>query len=154
MPGSLIVSYSRSGGCQQLADWASSWLSCPHERITALKPYSGILGFVRGGYGALSGSEPPIAPLAHNSADFDEVILIFPIWAGSFPPPIASYLTQKAAAIKCARVVTLSGSGEGAKALDKLSGQYGLRITNGLHLRASHLANDAQATLRAFILGS
>ena len=153
MPGSLIVSYSRSGGCQQLADWASQCLSCPHERIETLKPYSGVLGFIRGGYGALSGSEPPIAPLAHNPADFDEVLLIFPVWAGSFPPPVASYLTQKAAAIKHARVVTLSGSGEGAKALDKLTAQYGLRITSGLHLRAAQLA-DAQATLQAFILGS
>ncbi len=83
--------------------------------------------FMLGGKAAVMGEKPPLKPYVFDAGAYDSVVLCYPVWAASPAPPIKTFVTENAEALKNLRVYAAAcQSGSGAeKSFEKLSGFMG-----------------------------
>ena len=131
----LIVFYYLEGNTAFAAEKLAALLGAETLRLEPEKAYpvSGMKKFLRGGRSAVMGETPALKPYAFRGEDWDRIILGFPVWAGTFAPPIRTFvrdhgkeLTDKSAAAFACQ----SGSG-GEKALKKLAALLGRESFDG-----------------------
>ena len=123
MDKKLMVYYSFEGNM----DWAAKTLQSydPEivlERLVPEKepPKKGLAKFFHGGKSALTGELPPLDPMRNVPADFDTLIIGFPVWAGTFPPAVGSFLKQYQFSGKNVYLIGSSAGGGAAKAFKNL----------------------------------
>lgn len=123
-----IVFYSMSGNTEFISNIIKKKLKADTIQIepSKLYPDSGLKKFFWGGRSAMMGEAPELVPYDFNLANYDRIIIGTPVWAGTFVPPIRTFLQEndisgkKVAAYACY-------SGRGAeKALDKLKKFIGI----------------------------
>lgn len=98
MTNTIILYYSYEGSTKEIADHLSHVLSADIEAIQPMeekKGKKGIAKFFWGGAQVIMGHQPPIASLKHNIDDYDQILLGFPVWAGTYAPPIKSLFTTQ-----------------------------------------------------------
>lgn len=91
---SLVVYYSRTGNTRKIAEELANALGCDIEEIIDTKNRSGILGFLRSGRDARNRSLTIIKDPVNNPADFDQLVIGTPIWAGHLSTPVRTYMSQ------------------------------------------------------------
>jgi len=91
---SLVLYYSRTGNTRRVAKKIASLLGAEEEEIKDVKKRSGFLGYVGAGIDALFSKPTQIAPLAHNVADFDLIVIGTPVWAGRMTPAVRTFLQR------------------------------------------------------------
>ena len=85
-------------------------------------PDKGFKKFIWGGKSAVMKETPALEPYDFNPDCFDAVILACPVWAGTFAPPIRTFLQQYVDRIATKRLgAVLCCSGGQGRALEKLS---------------------------------
>ncbi len=92
MKNPQIYYYTRTGRSEKLAKKLAAEHSCPLHKITDKENWDGIMGFLRGGAKASKKEYLPITytpPTLDNDSD---IILVFPVWAGGFPPAVNTFL--------------------------------------------------------------
>ncbi len=90
----LVVYYSRTGTTRQVATAIAHILGADVEALTEAgdRHQRGLLGFLRGCRDALKKRSSDLAITKFNPTYYDVVILGTPVWTGSLPPAMRSYL--------------------------------------------------------------
>ena len=119
----LIVYYSRTGNTDKIARMLQEKLNCDIERITDNGKYKGTLGFIKGGFNAVSGRGTTINQCSKNPEEYDLIIIGTPIWAGTIAVPVNTYIMQNKENFKrklaCFTTCKSSGYEETIKELSK-----------------------------------
>ena len=123
----LIAYYSLEGNTDSAARRIAEALGADLLRINPVKAYptGGFRKFFWGGKSAVMSESPALEPYELRLADYDRVILGFPVWAGNMAPPIRSFVKQNdLSGVRVAAFACESGAG-GEKALGKLKACLG-----------------------------
>ena len=103
----LIYYFTRTGRSKQIAETLAQKLGIAALPITDGKNWSGILGYLRAGFAALRGKSLPAVYKAPTETE--PVLLVFPIWAGGFPPAVRTFV-QEVGRTQITALVTSLGS--------------------------------------------
>ena len=90
----LVVYYSQTGNTEKVAQVIAQSLNADVEAILPVVPYDGDFGqtIERGKKELEEGNFPEIGPLALNPQDYDVIFLGYPVWFGTYAPPVETYL--------------------------------------------------------------
>ncbi|MBR5906866.1 MAG: NAD(P)H-dependent oxidoreductase [Bacteroidales bacterium] len=96
VPKMLIVYYSQTSNTKVVADEIQHLLGADVEVVIPVNPYSGTYQetIERSAKEREEGILPEIEPLKANLADYDVIFLGYPIWFGTYAPPIATLLSK------------------------------------------------------------
>ncbi|WDV46935.1 hypothetical protein PV797_04355 [Clostridiaceae bacterium M8S5] len=86
----LVVYFTRTGYSKMLAENIAGKINADTEQIKDDKNWSGILGYLKGGLYGFSKKMTQIV-YSKRPENYDLVIIVAPIWAGSVPPAINTY---------------------------------------------------------------
>ena len=91
-----IAAYSASGHTRDAAERLAKALgeAASYEEIRPTEPPSGFFGYMRMGWGALSGASWPIETPRPHREGCALLVIGTPIWAGRLPPPVREYLLK------------------------------------------------------------
>ena len=126
----LIVYYSLEGNTAYAAgNIAESISSAGGQadtlRLVPVKAYAdkGFAKFFWGGKSAVMAEKPALEPYDADIRSYDRIIFGFPVWASCFAPPLRTFITENADALKEKDIAAFAcQAGNGAeKALGKLS---------------------------------
>ncbi len=109
----LIVYYSLSGNTEWAVKQIEELLPAKSFRLQPDKEpkKTGFSRYLTGGSSALRGASVELAAVPEDLESYDTVILAGPIWAGTFPPAIFSFLEKCPLKNKRVAVVATSMSG-------------------------------------------
>ena len=119
----LIVYYSPEGNTEYAASQIAETLGADTLRIEPTKAYpdSGFAKFFWGGKSAVMSETPALLPYTFDAADYDRIVIGFPVWAGNITPPIRTFVKENDLRGKAiAAFACQSGSGA-EKAFRKLA---------------------------------
>ena len=127
MAKTLIVYYSMSGNTEWAAERIAGCIGADLLRLKPRKAYpsKGFRKFLWGGKSAVMAEAPALEPYSFDSAAYERIIFGFPVWAGTFAPPLRSFVKEAFAGaspedLRFAAFACQSGSGA-EKAFAKLS---------------------------------
>lgn len=126
----LIVYYSMGGNTEAAAAVVAKRLGADALRLEPQKAYpsSGLRKFLWGGKSAVMAETPKLKPYVLNGG-YDRIIFGSPVWAGTFAPPLRTFIKENALALEgrtFAAFMCQGGSG-GEKALRKLEECLGVK---------------------------
>ncbi len=120
----LIVYYSMGGNTEYAAGKIAEKLGADLLRLEPEKKYpdSGFAKFFWGGKSAVMAETPALQPYTFQADLYDQVIIGFPVWAGTFAPPIRTFVKENGEALRGKPVAAFAcQGGSGAeKAFGKL----------------------------------
>ncbi|MBQ9555737.1 MAG: NAD(P)H-dependent oxidoreductase [Muribaculaceae bacterium] len=95
-PKTLVLYYSQTSNTKAVAQEIAKHLNADIEEITLVEPYDTAFQATidRCKADREKGILPEIKPLKSNVADYDAVFIGYPIWFGTYAPPIASLLEK------------------------------------------------------------
>ena len=112
------------GNTEYAAEKAAELLGADLLRIEPEKAYpdKGFKKFFWGGKSAVMGDKPTLVPYEFDAGKYDRIIFATPVWAGTFTPPIRTFITENAEALKGKRfaLITCYSGGGAEKAAEKL----------------------------------
>lgn len=118
----VVVYYSLSGNTQKAAEMIAKKLGADIEVLKLTKEYqmNGHGIFLKGGMQAIFEMRPELQALSKDLAQYDEIILGTPIWAGKCAPAINTFIKDKIIKEKITAVFTSSGGGDNDKCINNL----------------------------------
>ena len=92
----LVAYYSQTGNTEKVALQIATSLNADVESILPLNPYDGDFGqtIERGRKELEEGNFPEIGPLTFNPQEYDVIFLGYPVWFGTYAPPVETYLNS------------------------------------------------------------
>jgi len=95
-PQTLVLYYSQTGNTKIVAQEIATKLGADIEEIVAVEPYDGdFQATIERGKAELDrGVLPEIQPLKAVVANYDVVFIGYPVWFGTFAPPISTLLHE------------------------------------------------------------
>lgn len=127
-----IVYYSMSGNTQYVAETILHRLEKTDMvdlvRVEPQKAYpsEGAKKFIWGGKSAVMGEKPKLLPYAFEADKYERIIIGTPVWAGTFAPPIRSFLHANKHLKNKEVSIFACCSGDGEKAIDKMKKYLGV----------------------------
>ena len=93
-PKVLVLYYSQTGNTKVVADEIATRLGADIEAIEAAVPYDGTYQetIARCLQEREAGTVPECKPVAADIAAYDYIFLGYPVWFGTFAPPVAGWL--------------------------------------------------------------
>nr|WP_297766291.1 flavodoxin domain-containing protein [uncultured Butyrivibrio sp.] len=126
----LIVYFSLEGNTELIADELSKTLSADKLRLVPKKTLhtSGFGKFFWNGKSAVMAEKPELEPYNVDLSAYDQIIFGFPVWAGTFTPPLRTFISENKEKLKNKGFATFAcQSGAGAeKAFAKLQDCLGI----------------------------
>ncbi len=118
MNTTLAIYYTFEGTSAFAALTAAEVCGAETERLVVDKepPKTGPGKFLVGGRSALFKEDPGLHPLEKQPDEYENIILSFPVWAGTYPPAVGAFLKQPGLKDKNVYMIVCSGSGNGDKA--------------------------------------
>ena len=150
MEKALLVYYTLEGNTGYVASVLDQYEGIDVEQLKPQKepPKNGVGKFLLGGMKALLRSDPELMPVNADVNSYQNIILAFPIWAGTFPPAIGAFLKQYPFSGKNVCVIACSASGNADRAFAKVKDAVpGNKITGTLSL-VNPLNNKLEATAK------
>lgn len=86
-----VVYFTRTGTSKRIAEKIAAKLSCETIQITDNMNWTGIIGFLKGGYYASKNKDVMIKASKKIGA-YDEIVVVSPLWAGGLAPAIKGFL--------------------------------------------------------------
>ena len=142
-PRILVLYYSQTGITEQVAQEIVNLTGADIEPVKAIPPYDGDYAqtIERSGREREEGILPDIEPLTSDIASYDIVFLGFPVWFGTYAPPIAKLLENPApfAGVKVVPFCTFGSGGleSSTKNLKECLGES--EILEGYGVRAARI---------------
>ena len=95
-PKALVLYYSQTGNTKAVAQEIANKLGADIEEVVAVEPYDGDFQATieRGKTELDSGVLPEIQPLKADVAKYDLFFIGFPVWFGTYAPPIATLMHE------------------------------------------------------------
>jgi flavodoxin len=93
-PKMLVLYYSQTGNTKALANEIATKLGADIEEIVAVNPYDGDFQATieRCKQEHEQGNIPDIQPIKTDPANYDIIFLGFPVWFGTYAPPVQKFL--------------------------------------------------------------
>lgn len=95
-PKTLVVYYSQTGNTKAVATEIATKLGADIDEIIPVEPYENDFKATieRGKKELDEGIFPEIQSLTCNAAGYDVIFIGFPVWFGTYAPPVATFLNQ------------------------------------------------------------
>ena len=141
-PKTLVVYYSQTSNTQKVATEIATRLNADIAEIVPVEPYDGDFEATinRGKKELDEGILPEIQPLTVKVADYDLIFLGYPIWFGTYPPPVFTFLDQVDLSGKKVVPFCTFGSGGLVSSIHDLhKAEPGATILEGYGVRAARL---------------
>lgn len=135
----LVAYYSLDGNSKFVAEEFAKRTGADIERIRAGKqpPKKGFGKYYFGALDALLHADPHLAETQKDPADYDTLILVGPVWAGTYAPALGAFIDENIIVGKEIYLVACSESGKGDGALKGLTEKLeGNRIISTLNLKS------------------
>ena len=141
-PKVLVLYYSQNGTTQAVAQQISTLLGADIEAIVALDPYNGNFQetIERCLREKEAGILPEIQPIQADIQAYDYIFLGYPVWFGTYAPPVAALLEQvDFSGKKLVPFCTFGSGGLDSSARDLAQKQPGAQILPGYGVRTARL---------------
>lgn len=102
-----IYYFSRTGISEKLAKELSTNKDSILYKIEDGQDWSGVTGFIKGGY--YSATKKNIKATYRRPKDNEEIVLITPLWAGTLPPAVITFINDMSRS-RITLIVTSGGS--------------------------------------------
>ena len=132
-----LVYYSLEGNTAFIAKMVKDLIGARVIRLKPEKepPRKGAWKMLIGGFTALTHKKPRLAPIHTNLSEYDNIILAYPVWAGTYPPAIGSFLEEYSLYGRKVYLIANSGSGNEGKSFEQIEGAiYDSEITDAICL--------------------
>ena len=142
-PKVLVLYYSLTSNTKNVATEIATRLNADIEEIALVEPYDTAFQATidRCKADREKGILPEIKPLKANVADYDWVFIGYPIWFGTYAPPIASLLEKVDLSDKwVVPFCTFGSGGLESSAKDLAEKQPNAKILPGYGVRAARMA--------------
>ena len=122
MGRTTVVYYSLEGNSQFAAEEIAKELGADIIRLYPEKepPKKGIGKFLAGGGSALFLKNFPVKPIEFSLEETDRIVIVYPVWAGTFAPAIGWFLRTYDLKGKWVAAAACSASGNAEKSFQKL----------------------------------
>ncbi|MGI6767204.1 MAG: flavodoxin family protein [Lentihominibacter sp.] len=131
----LVVYFSLEGNTDYVAGKIAERTGAELLRLRTEKAYKdkGFTKFLWGGKSAIMAESPALKPYNVELTSYDRIIFGFPVWAGTFAPPLRTFVKENKEALAGKNIVSYAcQSGKGAetalKKLEELTGES-FRVT-------------------------
>ena len=142
-PKVLVLYYSLTSNTKNVATEIATRLKADIEEIALVEPYDTVFQATidRCKADREKGILPEIKPLKANVADYDWIFIGYPIWFGTYAPPIASLLEKVDLSDKwVVPFCTFGSGGLESSAKDLAEKQPNAKILPGYGVRAARMA--------------
>ena len=142
-PKYLVLYYTQTNNTKAVAEEIQARLNADIEAIEATVPYDGDFQATieRSGKEREEGILPEIKPITHNIAEYDVIFLGYPIWFGTYAPPVASFLNQTdLSGKKVVPFCTFGSGGLDSSIKDLKAKQPNAEILPGYGVRAARIS--------------
>ena len=141
-PKYLVLYYSQTSNTKAVAEEIASALGADIEEIIAEVPYDGDFRETidRCQKEREEGVIPAVKPLNVHVADYDVIFLGYPVWFGTYAPPVASWLNDvDLSGKKIVPFCTFGSGGLDSSVRDLAAKQPGAEILAGYGVRAARM---------------
>ncbi len=141
-PKMLVLYYSQTSNTKAVAEEIATRLKSDIEEITLVEPYDTAFQATieRCKTDREKGITPEINPLKSNVADYDIIFLGYPIWFGTYAPPIATLLDKvDLSGKKVVPFCTFGSGGLESSAKDLAEKQPTAKVMPGYGVRAARM---------------
>ncbi|MCF0178224.1 MAG: NAD(P)H-dependent oxidoreductase [Bacteroidales bacterium] len=90
----LVLYYSQTGATESVANVIQEYLGADIEKIDVTEPYSGSFAETIARVQQDNGAIPELVPISSKIEQYDVIFLGYPIWFGTYAPPIAALLNS------------------------------------------------------------
>ena len=138
----LVLYYSQTSNTKAVAEEIAKKLNADIEEVVPTTPYEGDFQATieRSMKERDEGKVPEIKPIAANVADYDVIFIGYPIWFGTYAPPIAALLDQiDLSGKKVVPFCTFGSGGLESSVKDLAAKQPKAEILEGYGVRAARL---------------
>jgi flavodoxin len=117
----LVVYYSLEGNTKFIAKKIAETLKADILMLEPSKKYptGGFTKYLWGGRSAVMGEEPELINAPADLSKYDTLIIGSPVWAGTFAPPVKTFLSKNKIEGKKIALFVCSGGGGTAKCFTK-----------------------------------
>jgi flavodoxin len=139
----LVLFYSQTSNTRNVAQAIASRLGADLEEIVPVKPYDGDFQATisRSSEERGKGITPDIKPLTADLSKYDVIFLGYPIWFGTYAPPIATFLNQvDLSGKKIVPFCTFGSGGLDSSVNELATKQPGAILLPGYGVRAARMA--------------
>ncbi len=120
----LLVYYSLSGNTEYIAEKIEEKIGGTLLKLVPQKAYAnkGFAKFFWGGKSAVMAEKPKLENNNIKIEEYDRVIIGFPVWAGTFAPPLRTFVIDNKTALKGKKISAFAcqGGAGAEKAFKKL----------------------------------
>lgn len=139
----LVLYYSQTSNTKAVAEEIATRLGADIEALVPVTPYDGDFQTTIGRcmQEREQGIKPEIQPVAADIAKYDVIFIGYPVWFGTFAPPVAAFLDQ--ADLSGKKVVPFCTFGSGgleSSTKDLAEKQPEAEVLPGYGVRAARLA--------------
>ena len=141
-PKMLVLYYSQTGNTKAVAVELANKLGADIEEITMVNPYDPDFQATidRCKKDQEQGVLPEIQPVKADIANYDVVFLGFPVWFGTYAPPVANYLSQvDLSGKKIVPFCTFGSGGLESSVKDLVAAEPDAEVLPGYGVRAARL---------------
>ncbi|MFI3201905.1 MAG: flavodoxin [Eubacteriales bacterium] len=87
-----IYYYTRTNRSKQIAEELADQYTVTCNQITDDREWGGVLNFLKGG--AMASSKKRLTAQFAQPVKGEKIILVFPVWAGTFPPAVRDFIER------------------------------------------------------------
>ena len=141
-PKMLVIYYSQTSNTQGVAKEIATKLGADLEEIVPMELYDGDFQATieRGKKELDEGTYPEIHPIKANVADYDVIFIGYPIWFGTYAPPVFTWLNQvDLSGKKVVPFCTFGSGGLESSVKDLAKAEPNAEILPGYGVRAARL---------------
>ena len=141
-PKMLVAYYSQTSNTQKVATEIATRLNADLVEIAPVEPYDGDFKATidRGKKELDEGIFPEIKPININVADYDIVFIGYPIWFGTYAPPVITFLNSvDLSGKKIVPFCTFGSGGLESSVMDLTNAEPNAEILPGYGVRAARM---------------
>lgn len=141
-PKMLVLYYSQTSNTKMVAQEIATRLDADIEEIVAVNPYDGDFKetIERSAQEREQGITPEIQPIHADIAQYDIIFIGFPVWFGTYAPPVATFLDQvDLSGKKIVPFCTFGSGGLESSVQDLIDAQPNAKVLAGYGVRAARL---------------
>lgn len=123
-----VIYYSLEGNTKYAAQKIAQKLGADLLELMPVKAYptGKASKYIVGGKAVLVKERPKLREYVFVPEKYDLVVLGTPVWAGSFAPPLRTFVSEQNLSQKAVGLFTCSASGNGQKCMQKLMEALGI----------------------------
>ena len=151
----LVLYYSQTSNTKKVAQEIATKLGADIEEIVPVKPYDGDFGatIARCNEERQQGVIPEIKPIAADLSKYETIFIGFPVWFGTYAPPVGTFLGQvDLSGKKIVPFCTFGSGGLDSSVKNMAEKQPKAEILPGYGVRAARMAampNEVDQFLKA-----